>query len=54
MSFLPVDEQLPILRRGAVDLVDEAEWDHILDVNLKSMMQCTKAALPAMKRAGGW
>ena len=37
---------------GTAEAVSEADWDQILDVNLKSMMQCTKAAIPAMKRAG--
>lgn len=33
--------------------MEEAGWDKVLEVNLKSMMQCGKAALPAMRRAGG-
>ena len=39
--------------RGGAEDVEEAGWDKVLEVNLKSMMQCGKAALPAMRRAGG-
>ena len=38
---------------GTAEVVEEADWDAVLEVNLKSMMQCTKAAIPALKRAGG-
>jgi 3-oxoacyl-[acyl-carrier protein] reductase len=31
----------------------EDEWDRIMDVNVKGIWLCTKAAAPAMKRAGG-
>ena len=31
----------------------EAEWDEILDVNLKGMFLCSKAAIPQMRRQGG-
>jgi len=31
----------------------EDEWDKIMDINVKGIWLCTKAAAPAMKRAGG-
>ena len=31
----------------------EAEWDHILGVNLKGIFLCSKAAIPQMCRQGG-
>jgi NAD(P)-dependent dehydrogenase (short-subunit alcohol dehydrogenase family) len=37
---------------GSAEGVSEKDWDEVLSVNLKSMMQCTKTAIPAMKRAG--
>ena len=38
---------------GSAEAVEESDWDEVLEVNLKSMMQCTKAAIPAMRRADG-
>jgi 2-deoxy-D-gluconate 3-dehydrogenase len=32
---------------------DSAEWDKVLDINLKSAFLCSKAVYPAMKKAGG-
>lgn len=37
---------------GSAEQVTETDWDGVLDVNLKSMMLCTKAAIPAMRNAG--
>jgi NAD(P)-dependent dehydrogenase (short-subunit alcohol dehydrogenase family) len=31
----------------------EADWDRVLDTNLKGTMLCTQAAVPLMKAAGG-
>jgi NAD(P)-dependent dehydrogenase (short-subunit alcohol dehydrogenase family) len=31
----------------------EAEWDHLMSVNLKGVFLCSKAAIPAMQRTGG-
>ncbi|MBI3303428.1 MAG: SDR family oxidoreductase [Deltaproteobacteria bacterium] len=31
----------------------EAEWDRILNTNLKSVFLCCKAAIPAMRKSGG-
>jgi 3-oxoacyl-[acyl-carrier protein] reductase len=36
-----------------LDGMPEEEWDRILDVNVKGIWLCTKAAAPAMRRAGG-
>jgi NAD(P)-dependent dehydrogenase (short-subunit alcohol dehydrogenase family) len=33
--------------------VDEAEWDHVLDVNLKGVFLSMKYVIPAMLKAGG-
>ncbi len=38
---------------GKVEDVSEEDWDNIIGTNLKSAMFCTKASIPAMKRAGG-
>ena len=37
----------------AVDEVDEAMWDSVIDVNLKGSFLAVKHVVPAMKRAGG-
>jgi 2-hydroxycyclohexanecarboxyl-CoA dehydrogenase len=42
-----VDKAVPILD------MDEAEWDRLMDINLKSVFLCTKAVLPAMIEGGG-
>ena len=31
----------------------EAEWDRLMDVNLKGVFLCSRAAIPAMQRQGG-
>ncbi len=31
----------------------EAEWDRLMDVNLKGVFLCSKAAIPVMRRQGG-
>ena len=31
----------------------EAEWDRLMNVNLKGVFLCSKAAIPAMRRGGG-
>jgi len=31
----------------------EEEWDHVMNINLKGVFLCSKAAIPLMKRRGG-
>lgn len=38
---------------GMVTNIDEEDWDFILRVNLKSVFQCCKAAIPAIAEGGG-
>ena len=38
---------------GSVTDVDEDFWDTVMDVNLKSVMLCSKHAIPQMVEAGG-
>ena len=38
---------------GTVVTLDEDRWDAIVDVNLKSVMLCSKYAIPKMIEAGG-
>ncbi|OLB99604.1 MAG: 2-deoxy-D-gluconate 3-dehydrogenase [Candidatus Rokubacteria bacterium 13_1_40CM_68_15] len=40
------------IRKPAHDLTFD-EWRHVLDTNLSSAFLCSRAAYPAMKRAGG-
>ena len=40
-------------RPSTIDELPEAEWDRVLSVNLKGMFLGIKAALPALRRAGG-
>jgi NAD(P)-dependent dehydrogenase (short-subunit alcohol dehydrogenase family) len=32
--------------------IDEEEWDHVIDVNLKGTYLCSRAVLPSMRREG--
>ena len=38
---------------GTVETVTDTDWDNVVGTNLKSAMHCTRAAIPAMKRAAG-
>ncbi len=38
---------------GRFDAIDEAEWDAAMAVNVKGIWNCCKAAVPAMRQAGG-
>lgn len=42
-----------IQRYGTVDSTTEEGWDEVLDVNLKSMFLCSKAAIPHLKETKG-
>lgn len=39
--------------RGTITETSEEVWDRVLDVNLKGMFLCCKAAIPEMARLGG-
>jgi cyclopentanol dehydrogenase len=39
--------------RRTLDQTTEAEWDHVMAVNLKGVFLGTKSAIPAFRRAGG-
>lgn len=36
-----------------LDKLDEAEWDAVMNVNVKGIWQCCKAVLPSMRKRGG-
>ncbi len=42
-----------ILLYGGIEETSEADWDRIMSVNVKGVFLGTKAALPALRRAGG-
>ena len=37
-----------------VDKMDVAHWDRVIGTNLNSLFYCTHAALPHIKKQGGW
>ena len=41
------------LHGGRFDGIDEAEWDACMEVNVKGIWNCCKAAVPAMRQSGG-
>jgi NAD(P)-dependent dehydrogenase (short-subunit alcohol dehydrogenase family) len=41
------------LRGGRFDAIPEADWDAAMAVNVKGIWNCCKAAVPAMRSAGG-
>jgi p-cumic alcohol dehydrogenase len=41
------------LRGGRFDAISEADWDAAMAVNVKGIWHCCKAAVPAMRQAGG-
>ncbi|WP_340118294.1 SDR family oxidoreductase [Pelagibius sp. 7325] len=48
-----LDNNVGILQVGGPVETDEANWDRVLDVNLKSMFLTCKHVLPVMERQGG-
>lgn len=48
-----LDNNVGISGNGTVLEVDEDRWDRVMAVNVKSMMLCSKYAIPAMKSTGG-
>jgi p-cumic alcohol dehydrogenase len=41
------------LRGGRFDAISEADWEAAMAVNVKGIWNCCKAAVPAMRKAGG-
>ncbi len=41
------------LKAGRFEKIDEAEWDLAMTVNVKGIWQCSKAAVPEMRKVGG-
>ena len=41
------------LRGGRFDAIAEVDWDAAMGVNVKGIWNCCKAAVPAMRQAGG-
>jgi 3-oxoacyl-[acyl-carrier protein] reductase len=41
------------LHGGRFDVIDDAEWDAAMAVNVKGIWNCCKAAVPAMRQSGG-
>jgi NAD(P)-dependent dehydrogenase (short-subunit alcohol dehydrogenase family) len=41
------------LARRPFDEIPEDEWDRVLDVNVKGVWLCTRAAVPLLREAGG-
>ena len=48
-----LDNNVGISKRGSVLDVSEEDWDHIISVNLKSMILASKHAIPKMIDGGG-
>jgi 3-oxoacyl-[acyl-carrier protein] reductase len=42
-----------LVRRARLEELDEALWDRVMDVNLKSVFLVTQAVVPIMKAQGG-
>ncbi|MEE2803834.1 MAG: SDR family oxidoreductase [Pseudomonadota bacterium] len=38
---------------GRFNQIPEAQWDRVMDVNIKGIWQCCKACIPAIQNAGG-
>jgi 3-oxoacyl-[acyl-carrier protein] reductase len=41
------------LKGGRAELIDEAEWDRCMAVNVKGVWNCCRAVIPAMRKQGG-
>ena len=48
-----LDNNVGISRRGTVVEVSEEDWDHIMAVNVKTIVMCSKFAIPRMMETGG-
>lgn len=48
-----LDNNVGISRRGSVLEVSEEDWDYVMAVNVKSIVLCSKYAIPQMIESGG-
>ena len=48
-----VDNNVGISRRGSVLEVSEEDWDHVMTVNVKSIVLTSRYAIPRMMETGG-
>ena len=48
-----LDNNVGISRRGSVLEVSEEDWDFVMAVNVKSIVLCSKYAIPRMIESGG-
>ncbi|MDP7084080.1 MAG: SDR family oxidoreductase [Dehalococcoidia bacterium] len=48
-----LDNNVGVSQRGTVLDVSEEDWDRILTINIKTMVQASKAAIPLMIESGG-
>ena len=48
-----LDNNVGISRRGSVVEVSEEDWDHVMTVNIKSIMLASRYAIPRMMETGG-
>ena len=48
-----LDNNVGISRRGTVVEVTEEDWDYVMAVNVKSIVLCSKFAIPRMMETGG-
>jgi NAD(P)-dependent dehydrogenase (short-subunit alcohol dehydrogenase family) len=48
-----LDNNVGISRRGTVVEVSEEDWDYVMAVNVKSIVLCSKYAIPRMIEGGG-
>ena len=48
-----LDNNVGISQRGTVVEVSEADWDRVMNVNLKTMVLAAKAVIPRMMQTGG-
>jgi NAD(P)-dependent dehydrogenase (short-subunit alcohol dehydrogenase family) len=48
-----LDNNVGISRRGTVVEVSEEDWDYVMAVNVKSIVLCSKYAIPRMIESGG-
>ena len=48
-----LDNNVGISRRGSVLEISEEDWDHVMTVNVKSIVLTSRYAIPRMMEAGG-